>query len=166
MSVRLRRPQRGVSIVEALVAFLVLSIGMLGIAGLYLESLRSSRSAFNRTIAVQLADDMSDRIRANRSGEGGYAVTLGTAPATATDCSTNNCTPAQLAAYDIRNWYDRLIVALPRGADNSLPQAGIVYVNGANVSVPDRYVVTVGWREPGSTDLLTTSVEVVQLGDQ
>ena len=166
MPVRLRRPQRGVSIVEALVAFLVLSIGMLGIAGLYLESLRSNRSAMNRTVAVQLANDMSDRIRANRSGEGGYALTLGTPPGTATDCGTSNCTPAQVAGYDVKNWYDRVVAALPRGADNSLPQAGIVYVNGANVSVPDRYVVTVGWREPGSTDLLTTAVEVVQLGDQ
>jgi type IV pilus assembly protein PilV len=166
MPMRLHRAQRGVSIVEALVAFMVLSVGMLGIAGLYLESVRSSRTALNRTVAVQLANDLSDRIRANRSGEAGYQATLGTPPATATDCATNNCTPALLAAYDLRNWYDRVIVALPPGADGSLPQVGVVYANGANVSVPDRYVVTVGWREPGSTDLLTTSVEVVQLGDQ
>jgi len=169
MPVRTHRRQRGVSIVEALVAFLVLSIGMLGIAGLYLESVRSNRSALNRTVAVQLANDMADRIRANRSGESGYQATLGTPPATPAatdDCSTNNCTPAKVAAFDLSNWYNRVLAALPKGADGSNPQVGVAYTNGANVSVPDRYVITVGWREPGSTDLLTTSVEVSQLGDQ
>jgi type IV pilus assembly protein PilV len=167
MSVNLHRSQRGVSIVEALVAFLVLSVGMLGIAGLYLESLRANRTAQNRTLAVQLANDMSDRIRANRSAEAAYAVTLGAVPPAATRiCSTDNCSSAQLAAFDLRAWYDHVLDAMPDGADGSLPQVGVVYVNGANVSVPDRYVVTVGWREPGSSDLLTTIVEVMQLGDQ
>ena len=61
-----RRRQRGVSIVEALVAFVILSVGLLGIAGLYLESVRSNRTALTRTAAVQLANDLADRIRLHR----------------------------------------------------------------------------------------------------
>ena len=55
MTSNIRRRQRGVSIVEALVALVVLSVGMLGIANMYLESLRSNRTARARTVAAQIA---------------------------------------------------------------------------------------------------------------
>lgn len=64
----------GFSIVEALVALVVLSIGMLGIAALYVESLRAGRSAIYRTQAVNLASDMADRIRANRNARASYVL--------------------------------------------------------------------------------------------
>ena len=73
--------QRGVSLVEALVALIVMSIGMLGIAGLYIESVKANRSALLRTQAVALAYDMADRIRANRLAGNTYALALGAAPA-------------------------------------------------------------------------------------
>jgi len=60
--------------VEVLVALIVLSIGMLGIAALYLEGLRATRDALVRTQAVALTADMADRIRANR-----YIATGGSA---------------------------------------------------------------------------------------
>jgi type IV pilus assembly protein PilV len=168
MSVIKLNKQRGVGIVEALVALIVLSVGMLGIAGLYLESVRSNRTALTRTSAVHLVNDLADRIRSNRSAEAAYEVLpIGTVPsASVPNCATGSCTPAQMAAYDLRAWYDQVIRALPTGSDGTLPQISIDYVNGANVSVPDRYVITVGWKEPGSADLLTSSVEVMQLGDQ
>ncbi len=52
--------------VEALVALVVIAVGMLGIAGLYLSSLQASRSAKLRSHAVELASSIADRIRANR----------------------------------------------------------------------------------------------------
>ena len=65
----------GFSIVEALVALVVLSVGMLGIAALYVESLRAGRSAVYHTQAVNLAADMADRIRANRmAGAAAWAL--------------------------------------------------------------------------------------------
>ncbi|HEV7605937.1 MAG TPA: type IV pilus modification protein PilV [Steroidobacteraceae bacterium] len=169
MSVIRTRRQSGVSIVEALVALVVLSVGMLGIASLYLESVRSNRTALTRTAAVHLVNDLADRIRANRSAEVAYTVMpLGTVPpAAGVNCgSTVSCSPVQMAAYDLRAWYLQVQNALPVGSDTTLPQVSVEYVNGATVSVSDRYIITVGWKEPGSTDLLTTSVEVLQLGDQ
>ena len=59
--------QRGFSIVEAMVALLVLSVGMLGIAGLYVTTLRASGSALYRSHAINFAADMADRIRSSRS---------------------------------------------------------------------------------------------------
>ena len=72
--------QRGVSLVEALVALVVMSIGMLGIAALYIESVKANRGALLRTQAVALVLDMADRIRANRLARGTYALALGAAP--------------------------------------------------------------------------------------
>jgi type IV pilus assembly protein PilV len=164
----LRTRQAGVSIVEALVALVILSVGMLGIAGLYLTSVQSNRTAQTRTAAVQLINDMGDRIRSNHMAMSAYAVTLGTPPATATTCVATKCTPTQLAAYDVRALYDVAIGnanhILPTGPDGTAPQMGIVYTAGATTSDPARLVITMQWKEPGSTDWLSTSLEIVQLG--
>ena len=57
--------QAGVSLLEVLIAVLVLSVGLLGIAGLQTANLRNTQSAHQRTIAVLLATSMGERIRAN-----------------------------------------------------------------------------------------------------
>lgn len=161
---RVHLRQQGVSIVEALVALVILSVGMLGIAGLYLLSVQSNRTAQTRTAAVHLINDMADRLRTNAAAMSSYALTLGTVPPVATtDCSTAVCTPVKVAAYDLRAWYDSAMIALPVGSDGAKPRVGIVYTAGATTADPARMVITTAWKEPGSTDELTTSLEVVQL---
>jgi len=169
MSVKTR--QQGVSIVEALVALVILSVGMLGIAGLYLMSVQSNRTAQIRTAAVHLINDFGDRVRSNHSVMASYASAMGAVPpAPGTNCSTANCTPVLMAAYDLRNMYDAGINpvnpshSLPKAADGSDAQMGVVYTAGATAADPSRLVITVQWKEPGSTDWLATSLEVVQLG--
>lgn len=66
---------RGFTLIEVLVALVVMSVGMLGIAALYLEGLRAGRTALYRTTAVNLAADMADRIRANPNAGLAYAGT-------------------------------------------------------------------------------------------
>ena len=161
-----RHSQKGVSIVEALVALVVLSVGMLGIAGLYLESLRSNRTAFARTSAVQLVNDMADRIRANRSGLVNYTLVAGTPPTAVTDCSAAviACTPQQLANWDKLQWYNAVVATLPNGADGTFaPQTAITFNPAAGVT-PARYVISTTWREAGFAEDLSTSVEVMLLG--
>lgn len=60
------RQSRGLTLVEILIALLVLSIGLLGLAGLQTMSLKFNTSAYHRTQATALAYDMADRMRANR----------------------------------------------------------------------------------------------------
>jgi len=156
--------QRGVSIVEALVALVILSVGMLGIAGLYLESVRTNRTALARTTAIQLVNDMADRIRANRAALDSYALALGVDPGTPTDCAgaTVHCTPQQAARFDLANWRTAAIAALPKGPNNAAAndaQVGVEYTD-ATPTVPRRYVITVNWLEPGSADRLSTQLEV------
>lgn len=64
-SIRAPRGQAGFSMIEALVAILVLSFGLLALAGFQLRVLSDSVGASNQNIAAQLAADMADRIRAN-----------------------------------------------------------------------------------------------------
>ncbi|HSN72360.1 MAG TPA: type IV pilus modification protein PilV [Steroidobacteraceae bacterium] len=135
-----RRGQRGFTLVEALVALIVLAVGLLGIAALYVESLSASRSALLRTHAVNLAADMADRIRANRTAGIAYDTASGnTGGAENTACETTaGCAAADLAAHDVFRW-------MARGND-LLP--GFTAEIDFTDAVPDVYVITVSWTEP------------------
>jgi type IV pilus assembly protein PilV len=97
------KAERGFSMIELLVAVLVMGIGVLGITGLQMVSLQNNRGALVRAEAVQLAYDMLDRVRANPGSNYG-PVALGTPPAAATDCHANVCTGAQMVAFDQTVW--------------------------------------------------------------
>ena len=127
--------------VEMMVALVVLAVGMLGIASLYVISLRSSGSAISRMQAVNLAGELADRIRANRFARGAY-MDVGVQK----DCSGNtDCSQEDMAANDRFMW-DRQIQALLPGANR---RGAVVYTAGA-ANTPDNYVITVFWQEPGS----------------
>lgn len=102
------RLTRGFSIIEVLVALVILSVGLLGLAALQAEGLRGSSSAIQRTAAVNLASDIADRMRANRAALDSYVVNAATTPSTpATRCVEvvsggtavvpSPCTAAQMA---------------------------------------------------------------------
>jgi type IV pilus assembly protein PilV len=144
--------QRGVTLVESLVALVVLSVGMLGIAGLYVESLRAGRSALLRTHAIALASDMADRIRANPEAKASYAKTAtqkGTAHAKCNPGGAGQCSPQEMAANDIAVWH-----ALVDDDDDN-PAAGQVGLPGgvATISVvgadPSTYTIQIHWTESG-----------------
>lgn len=110
-----RRAQRGVSLVEVLMAVLIFSIGLIGLAGLLVMSTRSNQTAFVRTQLTFLASSMADRMRANPVGlwnkkyDDAYPVT-GTAP---TCDTTAACNPADVAKRDKILWSTQLATFLP-----------------------------------------------------
>ena len=55
----------GFTLVEVLIALVIMSVGMLGIAGLYVHTMQAGRTSILRHHAVTLAGDIADRIRAN-----------------------------------------------------------------------------------------------------
>jgi type IV pilus assembly protein PilV len=144
--------QRGVSMVEALVALLVLSIGLLGIAGMFLDSVKSSRTALLRTHAINLVSDMADRIRANAAAGAAYN-TAGRAPVTQ-DCAPtrnsggSNCSIAQLAEDDLARWIASVNDLLPT---TTVANAASVTRTEAAAGQPERYRIEVRWIEPGLT---------------
>jgi type IV pilus assembly protein PilV len=123
-------------LLEVLIALVVLSIGLLGIAALQGVGLRSSHGAALTSQANLLAYDMADRIRANRTG---FANTLNV---------TSNCTepaeaptsPAELAAADVAEWSCSLEELLPAGSGR------IVGSPGADPRVTV-YTITIEWQD-------------------
>ncbi len=105
------RAQTGTTLIEVLVSILVVSIGLLGLAGLFANSLKSTNEGYLYSQVVALTYDMADRIRANPSAINSYA---GTPPAKlAKDCIRKVCTPAELASYDLYTWKQQLEAVLP-----------------------------------------------------
>ena len=109
--------QCGVSLVEVLVATVVLSIGLLGLAGLQAGGMRVGQSSIHRSQAAQLAYDMVERMRVNVANADDYVLTLA-------DAAPSGTSRAQ---RDLQDWRLRLR-SLPGGT-------GSVTVNGAEVTV-------------------------------
>ncbi len=130
--------------VEVLVALVVLAIGLLGIAALYLNSLQSGRTAIYRTQAVNLAADLADRIRANRIAQGSYATLFADVEAEVAGCfTTGGCVADDLAASDLARWKATLAQVLPNG------QGQVIVAAPVGPGEPANYVVTVRWSEVG-----------------
>ena len=126
---------RGFTLIEALVALLVISIGMLGIAALQAETLRSGRSAQLRTQAVSIASDLGDRIRANRAPVDAYSGAGSSARARA----------------DLDEWHDLVASQLPDGH-------GAVRFVAGTATTPASYTIRVSWTDVGQSE--PTSYEV------
>jgi type IV pilus assembly protein PilV len=139
------RRQQGITMVESLVALVVIAVGMLGIAGLYLSSLQASRTAKLRSHAVELTSSIADRIRANREAVASYNLAADGTPA-AQDCESKRCTPEQLAQDDLANWLLDVRDALP-GAD---AVTGSIAVTNNAAPLFDNAVIQVTWREANS----------------
>lgn len=109
----------GFSLIEVLVALFVLSIGLLGFAGLQATTVRSTQYAELRSQATVMAQDIVERIRLNRTRAlaGDYDLTLNeSTPTGSTSCitSTGGCTLAELVVVDQIQWRT-LLMALPNG---------------------------------------------------
>ena len=142
---RLNRPpacgtQSGFSMIEVLVTLLIISLALLGTAGLQAFSMRLNQGGQFRTQAVFLAADLAERIEANKPGAvaGNYVMALSSTVSTAdNNCSDRQCvTPAELAAYDLSQW-ERLVAA-------SLPRASWA-VTQTGSGNPSTYTITIGW---------------------
>lgn len=149
-----RKSSTGFTLLEVLVAVVIFSIGLLGIATLHLTGMKQTFNSHVRAVAVAQAEDMADRMRANPSAvsAGDYNVSSipGTAPAV--DCSNAQCTAAQMAAYDLYSWAVEDAQALPQGAGvvclDSTPDDG----DATDWKCDDSgevYAVKVQWSERG-----------------
>lgn len=127
----------GFTLVEVLIALIILSVGMLGIAGLYVHSMQAGRTSMFSHHAVTLAGDVADRIRANPRAGAAYA-----GAGADNNCVGGgvDCTPAEMAANDIFLWDQQVVATLPNG------NVTVVYDNSV---VPPTYEITIDWTEPG-----------------
>lgn len=143
--------QRGFNLVEVLIALIIMSVGMLGIAGLYVQSLQAGRTSTFRHHAITLAGDIADRIRANPMALAAYA---GAGNDNGCIGGTKNCTAAEMAAQDILVWEAQADATLPAG------DVTITFNGGAS---PPEYTINVSWEEPGDTPSYEIVIPVLDI---
>jgi type IV pilus assembly protein PilV len=122
------KPQRGFTLIEVLVAIVVFSIGLIGLAGMMVVAVKTNHSAYLRTQAGHLAQAMADRIRSNLGQVNQYngVYDPNTPPANPCAAPATACTPALLVTRDLSVWLNQVRALLPN------PQAEI-NCNGATL---------------------------------
>lgn len=112
------RQARGFSLLEVLIAVVVLSIGLLGLAGLQFTALRGNSQSYERSQAHILAYEMADLMRANRiaAGQGAFEIDADENPEDPEIfCDEDACNREESAAYILDQWHRRLRDILPSG---------------------------------------------------
>ncbi len=137
----------GFTLIEVLIAMLILAVGLLGLAALQATSLRNNQSAYYRSQATQLAYDIADRMRANVASADTY---LNISPKNANpkpNCLTiEGCTMAEMAENDLYEWYTAIQAVLPSGEGDD---------NNKIAIEPDgvTYTVTMSWDDNRDGDV-------------
>ncbi len=127
-----RRKADGFTLIEVLVATVIMAVGILGVAGLQVVSLQQNRSSLLRSEALQIANDILDRMRANPDQTYAPVNYTDAPPASAKNCVQNTCTPAEMALYDIAQWK-----CLINSVDSSgSPYAICVTLGSTGVTLP------------------------------
>jgi type IV pilus assembly protein PilV len=152
---------RGFSLIEVLVALVIIGVGMLGIAKIQALSYASTGTAAQRSIAAILASSMSSAMRANRAywavqaanAQQTITITNGAFTPAPTDpvlsstpsCLGTSCVPQALAAYDLHQWATALtsVGALPfsTATINCYPPAPTL------INYPVSCTITITWTE-------------------
>jgi len=150
--------KQGFTLLEVLIAVLVFSFGLLGIAGMMTISVKNNHNGYLRSQASFLVENMMVRMRANPTAlwNGWYAGQA--APGTLICDLTNPCDFQNLAAFDMQEWANSIQVSLPNGIGtvacvaNSVVPAGITTAQAPSIWFPAPpydgvCTITVDWDE-------------------
>ena len=111
---RFQQKNRGFNLVEVMVALFVLAVGMLTVLSLQIQAAKHNTSSHLYSQAAFFAQDIVERMRANPDPAvlNSYLDAPGVA---ATQCDQANCTPTELAAWDLEEWSTQVQNSLPSG---------------------------------------------------
>jgi type IV pilus assembly protein PilV len=141
---RLLAHQVGSSLLEVLVAILVMSFGLLALGGLSASAQQYVKMSQFQSIAMQLASQLGERMRGNVEAfeRGSYNKTTAYASTgtPASNCAASSCTSAEIAAIDMAAWTAELRNRLPGGD-------AFVRRDPVNVLATDIWIL---WIDPGS----------------
>lgn len=121
------KDQSGMGMIESLIALLVISIGLLGIAALQITSMQQTASSHWHSQAVWYSYEISDRISANGAANFNLYDGIDTDTDYSMDCKSGPCTAAQMVTADAQDWGE-MIDSLPGGR-------GVISATGANLQV-------------------------------
>ena len=131
-----RHAQRGITLIESLVALVITAVALFGLLGVQMRTLVDTQAGVRRAQAIRLIEDLGERMQNNPNALGNLSAYT-TTPTTTVDCGTTACTPAELATYDIKQWRDNVAANLPGGnVQVFVPKGGSRQLG-----------VLIGWRE-------------------
>jgi len=149
--------QKGLGLLEVLIALLIFTTGMMGLLSTQLAGKKAGYEATQRSIATALARDILERIQANPGQITAYVVNNAgdqenPLSIPATNCELSECTPVQLAAFDLWQWESLVLgVSEKQGMSNVgglvSPRACIFRQDGA-VSVAISWLGATSARDP------------------
>jgi type IV pilus assembly protein PilV len=156
---------RGFTMVELLVTLVITSIGLLGLANIQLIGLRNNVFAYNRTQAIILASDMSDRMRANSEAviAGDYIKANSTEYGTCR--SVSGCSSSEMAKNDTYEWLE-LVAKLPSGNGlvciDSTPNSTDTPASPACDGLGNNYSIKIWWDDDCDGNIDTPFIVSVQ----
>jgi type IV pilus assembly protein PilV len=163
------RRQRGFSLIETMVAVLVTSVSLLGMAGMQVTSKRAGGEAIQRTTATAMAMDILERMRSNPQALAAYSTvetaglgggTIGSEPSpSCTNDTTDVCNALQLAAHDLWEWEQAIDGAAETRVvdEQTLAIGGLLNPTGCITVTGGLVTVTMAWEgyealaSPGSS---------------
>ncbi|WP_261843465.1 type IV pilus modification protein PilV [Aliamphritea ceti] len=147
---------KGFSLIEVLISIFVISVGLLGAAGLQIKGIQQAKSSYLRSQASIIAYDMADRMRANPVGRVNGNYNLPVAVRDANCLVTVGCSTANLANHDFFEWtgngaaLNAISDILPGGRGivciDSTPEDGDLVNNGCD-NVGSVYAIKVWWTD-------------------
>lgn len=164
MQKRSMQKNRGFTLLEALIGFLILSIGMLGIASLQAVSLKAGKTSVYTSVALMKVDEIFESMRVNSSIDAltAYeAAGMDDGAGADNSCSSVNCSEILLAQDDIYWWKQNLKAGLPDAATTDVTlDAPVVPSKMAVVTIE------IAWQErdkdsAGSKDKSYTTVATI-----
>lgn len=166
----MHRPTGGFSMVEVLVAVLLLAVGLVGALAMQAHAMRTRQESALQTEALQAAADLADHIRANAAQSSAYlGFELDGAqrpPATTGACIGTPCDAATLARRELDEFAQHLLTALPSGraviCRDSVAHAGGLPQWECTHSPEAPIIIKIGWRSreqnPSPTPQLVLTV--------
>ena len=153
--------------VEVLVSALILSVGLVGVAGLQALSLKNNQSAYMRSQASALAYDLADRMRTNVDGANAGFYAPAQAAQHASCVSPTGCTPQQSAQNDLAEWNEAVTGNLPMGSGfvciDSTPYDGSGAGDPQCDGVGTRFSVKIWWDNDRDGEVTVTDANTERL---
>lgn len=163
MTNTLHKRQRGITLIESMVALVIAALGILGILGVQMRTLSDTSTTVRRAQAIRLIEDLSERMRTNPNAMvnlGSYVSNFATNPAVGSCAS--GCDHAALAAYDLAVWKQAVRNSLPLGqAEIFIPpaEAGVAAAQRRQLGV------MIAWRENEGDGRKTDDIDATKVRD-
>jgi len=169
--------QHGSTLIEVLVSIVIMSIGLLGTAGLLINSMRAVSEQGNAIGASVYARELAERMMGNpeisRKSTGNpylFDSSTSTWPTAVTNCNTNTCSDLERAAWDMKEWTDRIRSAGSTGKggipglnvkvclDSLTANSGTAFQWNCSPGTNPMVVVKMAWATRDSTGVVDTSL--------